>query len=41
MKAKTLEDAKQIWHSTNNTLGMNHMVTSASDVATGEPAFVV
>jgi hypothetical protein len=41
MRAKTLSEAKEIWEQTNNTLGMNHMVASASDLATGEPIFVV
>lgn len=41
MRAKTLAEAKKIWEETNNTLGMNHMVASASDLATGEPVFVV
>jgi len=35
MRAKTLAEAKQIFLETNNTLGINHMVASSSDVATG------
>ncbi len=41
MRANTLAEAKNIWQTTNNTLGMNHMVASSHDVATGEPVFVV
>lgn len=41
MHAENLEEARQIWVQTNNTLGMNHMVASASDLATNEPVFVV
>ena len=41
MYAQNLQEAKKIWEETNNTLGMNHMVASASDLATNEPAFVV
>ena len=41
MRAKTLAQAKKLWEETNNTLGMNHMVASASDLATEEPVFVV
>eukprot|EP01125_Pyxidicula_operculata_P012821 TRINITY_DN4222_c0_g1_i1.p1 TRINITY_DN4222_c0_g1~~TRINITY_DN4222_c0_g1_i1.p1 ORF type:complete len:539 (+),score=86.22 TRINITY_DN4222_c0_g1_i1:198-1619(+) len=36
--AKDLNSALKIWQSTNNTLGMNHLITSASDLATGHPA---
>ena len=42
MTAHNLAEAKAIYKSTVNTLGMNHMVASAADVATGKcPAFVV
>lgn len=34
MYAENLQEAKKIWEETNNTLGMNHMVASASDLAT-------
>lgn len=35
MHAKNLAEAKQIWTTTENTFGMNHMVASAADVPTG------
>ena len=41
MHAQNLQEAKDIWLSTNNTLGMNHMIASAKDVITRQPAFVV
>jgi hypothetical protein len=42
MHANNLAQAKEIWKSTSNTFGMNHMIASAADVATGEcPVFVV
>ena len=34
MHAQNLQEAKDIWLSTNNTLGMNHMIASAKDVIT-------
>ena len=27
----TLSDARKIWENTNNTMGMNHMISSAND----------
>ena len=41
MKAKNLEEARKIWEETHNTLGMNHMVASVSDLSSGDPALVV
>lgn len=39
MHAKNLDEAKKIWQATNNTLGMNFMIASASDnVPSGHPA---
>jgi hypothetical protein len=35
MNAKNLAEAKNIWVSTKNTFGINHMVASAVDVVTG------
>lgn len=35
MNAKNLQEAKDIWLTTNNTLGMNHMVASSSDLVAG------
>jgi len=31
----------KIWKSTNNTLGMNFMIASASDLSSGHPAVVL
>lgn len=36
--AKNLAQALAIWQATNNTMGMNHMIASASDVASDKPA---
>lgn len=42
MNAANLDEAKKIWQSTQNTLGMNFMVTSASDnVPSGHPALAM
>lgn len=41
MNAANLKVAKELWNQTDNTLGMNHMIASAVDTVTGEPAFVV
>lgn len=38
MYASNLKEAIDIWESTNNTLGMNHMIASASDLVTDRPA---
>lgn len=41
MYAQNLHEAKQLWEQTNNTLGMNHMIASASDLVTDHPALVM
>ena len=41
MYASNLAEARAIWKSTNNTLGMNFMIASASDVESGRPALVL
>lgn len=42
MNAVNLDQAKKIWQSTQNTLGMNFMVASASDnVPSGHPALAM
>lgn len=42
MNAKNLQEAKKIWQSTNNTLGMNFMIASASDnTPAGHPALAM
>ena len=39
MHASNMDEAKKLWLSTNNTLGMNFMITSAKDnVPSGHPA---
>ena len=38
MHAKNLDEAMTIWRNTNNTLGMNFMISSAPDVYSGQPA---
>lgn len=38
--AHNLKEAKAIWDSTNNTVGFNHMIASASDVVNGHAALV-
>lgn len=35
MFSKNLQEAKNIWLTTENTFGINHMVVSAADVPTG------
>eukprot|EP01027_Heterolobosea_sp_BB2_P016936 GEZU01024037.1.p1 GENE.GEZU01024037.1~~GEZU01024037.1.p1 ORF type:complete len:527 (+),score=161.19 GEZU01024037.1:76-1656(+) len=42
--ANNLAEAKALWEQTNNTLGMNHMIASASDVTPGQeshPAYAL
>lgn len=41
MNAHNISEAQTIWRNTNNTLGMNHMITSASDLKYGHPALVL
>ncbi len=41
MHASNLREARKIWEETNNTLGMNHMIASASDLVTDHPAYVM
>lgn len=41
MNAPNLSAAKKLWNETENTLGMNHMIASAVDTVTGQPAFIV
>eukprot|EP00003_Mantamonas_plastica_P014101 TRINITY_DN2450_c0_g1_i2.p2 TRINITY_DN2450_c0_g1~~TRINITY_DN2450_c0_g1_i2.p2 ORF type:complete len:299 (+),score=110.28 TRINITY_DN2450_c0_g1_i2:442-1338(+) len=38
--AKNLQEGIKVWKSTKNTVGFNHMITSASDAKTGGPAAV-
>ena len=38
MHASNLNEAINLWKATNNTLGMNYMIASASDVSSGHPA---
>ena len=38
--AHNLKEARAIWESTNNTVGFNHMIASASDVVNGHAALV-
>jgi hypothetical protein len=37
-RAENLNQALTIWKNTQNTLGMNHMLASASDLSSGHPA---
>jgi hypothetical protein len=39
--AKNLQEAEEIWRSTNNTLGMNHMIGSGNIVDKESPALVM
>ena len=41
MHAKNLDEALTIWRNTNNTLGMNFMISSAADVSSGQPAIAM
>lgn len=41
MHAKNLQEALAIWKATNNTLGMNFMISSASDLSSGHPAIAM
>jgi len=36
--AHNINEAMSIWDSTNNTMGMNHMISSSEDVPQGHPA---
>ena len=38
MSRNNLKEAISLWKATNNTLGMNFMIASASDVPSGHPA---
>lgn len=41
MHAKNISEATKIWKQTNNTLGMNFMIASISDLNQNHPALVL
>ena len=39
--SRNLVEAWALWEHTNNTVGYNHMIASAEDVAQGHPALAI